>query len=717
MRRLAGLPAVVFAGDRRVWRAASLLAIPLVLLAVFYCVKPRDYFTGTNAVEADSYVAETAPGQLLCVPGLQLPAETARIRLQVIAATSARPALRMRLRTAGQTIERELAATTVGPSRVSAAVFSVPAVHSARAASLCVRASGVVNWGGTPLVVPPAPAPPTLNGKAIAARVAVWYLPRAGARRSYLSRIGKILTRASLFRPGPVGPWLYVLILFVLLPALAIAAVRCLALAASGDGPRRPLAWLFAIAALNFCCWALITPAFQAPDEIDHFAYTQSLVERGKAPARDAGSPLPRWSSSENLALEDSGFLTDHQVGDTRAPWTIGQQRRYEAQVHELHPRGSDGGGNETAATHGPIYYAALAPGYFLASASPFSQLTLMRLTSALIGALAVVFAYLLARELAPGRRWLAVLAALIVAYEPMYGFISGAVNNDVGVNAGAACLEWLLIRMLRRGVTVRWGILTGVVLLLLPIIKGTAYSLYPVAALTVLLALWRHHRRANVPGWTGFAVAVVVFEVLSKTIAGLGQAAGGNTPGLGSTAGATGGAAEHPLGFLAYLWEVFLPRLSFMAPHFENTSIPAFTIFIERGWGAFGWYDVFFPRWLFIVILIAMLAVPVLGVVALVRERPFVRRRLFELAILVLMPIVVVVGFEAAFYTPAVRPAIAEFGRYAFPAIAPLAVIAVASLQAFGRRGALLIGAGVLVAMIALSYAGQLTTLTGFYA
>ncbi len=60
-----------------------------------------------------------------------------------------------------------------------------------------------------------------------------------------------------------------------------------------------------------------------------------------------------------------------------------------------------------------------------------------MRIGSALIGALVVLFTFLLARELAPGRPWLAVLAALLVAYEPMYGFISGIVNNDVGVNAG----------------------------------------------------------------------------------------------------------------------------------------------------------------------------------------------------------------------------------------------------------------------------------------
>jgi len=40
-----------------------------------------------------------------------------------------------------------------------------------------------------------------------------------------------------------------------------------------------------------------------------------------------------------------------------------------------------------------------------------------------------------------------------------------------------------------------------------------------------------------------------------------------------------------------------------------------------------------------------------------------------------------------------------------------------VASLQALGRRWALFAGGGLLAAMLALSYASQLLTLTGFYA
>jgi hypothetical protein len=728
VRRLRRIPAVVFAGDPRVWRAALVVAVPLVALLAYYCLRPRDYYTGTDSVEALSYIAETPPGKPACVPAVQIPAGTGRIRLQVTSATTLRPALRMVLNVSGasRAIYSDLPATAVPANRVSAPEFAIP-VTSARSArgssSLCITAQGLVNWGGTPLLPPPSTYPPTVAGAPVSGRLAIWYLPPAGSQRSYVSRAWKILSRASLFRPGFVGPWLYVVILLVLLPGLALASVRCLALAGAGGGfrQRRMAAVLFAIAALNFACWALITPPFQAPDEVDHFAYTQSLVERGEAPSRDPASPLPRWSSAESLALEDMSFTTDHQVGDTRMPWTASAQSYYRGQVAHNRPSAANGGGNETAATHGAIYYAALAPAYMIASASPLDQLTLMRLTSALIGALTVLFAFLLARELAPGRPWLAVLAALLVAYQPMYGFISGAVNNDVGVNAGAAALELLLILLVRRGFTWKLGLLTGGLLIALPIVKATGESLYPVAGLAILATLWRHHRRIDLAGFAALLLAALAVHELADRLANVfrtsAAVAAGGISGSAAASGAVSEVLAHPLGYLGYLWEVFLPRLSFMAPHFETASPPAFLIFVERGWGAFGWYDVLFPHWMYLVIFAAMLLTAVLTVVAVRREWRFVRANLIETGLLLLMPIAVVAGFEAAYYTPGARALVAEFGRYAFPAIAPLAVIVVASLQAFGRRWAVLAGAGLLVGMLTLSYAAQLVTLTGFYA
>jgi hypothetical protein len=713
--------ALVFAGDRRVWRTAAVCAVPLVALILVYCLRPRPYVTGSDSVEVVTYVAPTPAGAQVCVPGLQLPAGTARVQLQLVSRTQERPELHMTLRLGGRTVRSSLPPVGVQASRISTPTFAIPelAAHPAyTAATLCLTAGDLVNWGGTPLSGAP-PHPPTLQGKPFPAQLAVWYLPPAGAQSSYVARAGAILRHASLFRPGAVGPWLYVLILLVVLPALALAAVRCLALALVPGGMRRLALWLFAIAAVNFACWALITPPFQAPDEIDHFAYTQSLVQRGEGPARSAASLLPRWSNAEDLVLQDMSFFTDHQVGDTTMPWAPAQEREYVKQVSELHPPASNGGGYETASPHGPIYYAALAPAYVLAGSSPLAQLTLMRLTSALIGALAVLFAFLLVRELAPGRPWLAVVAALLVAYEPMYGFISGAVNNDVGVNAGAAALLYLLFRMARRGVTWRWGLVTGALVIALPIVKATALSLYPIAGLAFLIAVWRHHRRrADVLGWVGLALGALIVQELQVHLSGVFHPV--SSTATAGTAGATavvGLAREHPLGFLAYMWELFLPRLPFMAPHFVGLGNPAFTIFVKRGWGAFGWYDVFFPHWVYLAIAGAMALVPLLGLVAIYREWPYVRRNVLDFALLVLTPLAVMAGFEAAFYTIGTRPFLPEFGRYEFPAIICLAALVVASLHAFGRRWALQVGIGLTVATIALGFAAQLVTLTTFYA
>jgi hypothetical protein len=713
------VPAVVFAGDRRVWLAAATCAVPLALLIGFYCLRPQPYYTGTDSVETYTYVAEVRAGVPVCVPDLQLPAGTGDVRFSVLSATRQRPLLQMALSESGQTIHSQLAPMRVPADRISGADFRIPltpAAPATRPASLCVTAAGLVNWGGTPLTAP-GNDPPSSGGTPLPARLAIWYLRSPQAQRSYLEQAGAIFARAALFRPGLVGAWTYPLLLFVVLPATALLALRCLALARAGR-VRRLGAWLFAIAAVNALCWALITPPFQAPDEVDHFAYVQSLVERGEGPSHELASTLPRWSSAETLALQDMDFFTDHQVGDSRPPWLAHQQREYRQQTAKLMPSASDGGGYSTSAIHGPIYYLALAPAYALTSgASIFSQLTLMRFTSALLGALVALFTFLLARELAPRRPWLWALAALLVAYQPMYGFISGAVNNDVGVNAAAAALELLLIRLLRRGITIPWGALTGAVLIALPIVKGTGLSLYPVAALVFLGALWRYHSRRALVGWAALALGALAMSELSAHVLSLVQPASATTGAstISSNATAVSEAFHHIPDYLSYLWQAVLPRLPFMTPHFP-TSHPYFVIFVERGWGAFGWYDVLFPRWVYVVIFVAMIVTFPLAGWAGRREWTWLRTHWMEALAVVLMPVAVIAGFEAAYYTPGTRPAIAEFGRYAFPAIGPLALLVVGALHAFGRRRVLFVGTAVTTAMMALSYASQLLTLTRFY-
>ncbi|GAC1436396.1 MAG: hypothetical protein NVSMB51_07770 [Solirubrobacteraceae bacterium] len=700
------------------------MGLPLALLMLVWLLVPRDYVTGTNSVNTFTYVLSSDRGQIVCVPGLKLPAGTAGLRMHVVSHTRVRPRLDLVLRSAAGELRSSLGPTRIRGTRVSAPVFrfarSAPR-PAARAATLCVTAGDKVNWGGVPLAVhgdvPQDPgSTPTLNGTpALGARVAVAFLPAAGEQRSYLQRAGDTLRRAALFRPGWCGVWLYVFVLLVVLPGLALAAIRLIALTAAGRGRRVGL-WLFSICALNAVCWSLITPAFQVPDEVDHFAYVASIATRGKSPDK-ANTGRARWSSAETAAILATRFDLDHQAADTKVPWLASDVSFYEAYRRTHVARDGDGGGPETAAPHGPLYYLAVAPGFLAGGAgNVFDQLQLSRFISALIGALPALFTYLMCAEVAPGRRWLGVLAGLLVAFEPMYGFISGGVNNDVGVNAAAAALELLLLRLVIRGPTVPRVLASAVVLMLAPQFKGTAYSLFPLAGLAFALALVRHHTRRDAGRWGLLLGAAAATQALWTRIAPTFGSHVFTTVGGGSPVTSTG-ALQHPLGYVSYLWQVFLPRLSFMHEHFA-VGVPAFQIFVERGFGAFGWYDVLFPDWVLRLIEAAMLLTALLGLLAARRERAYVRRMLPALLLLVATPAAVVAGFEAAFYYDnGLRPAVAEFGRYAFPAIGPLAILVIGSLHAFGRRRLLAAGTGLVVAMIALSIAGQLLELTAFYA
>jgi hypothetical protein len=743
---------VVFAGDRRVWMAAALAAVPALALIAFYCLRPNFYYTGTNSVAEGTHLKHVPARTPVCTPAvLELPAGTAFVRLKLRSATHERPALRLTLRVGSSTVYSTLAPMHVVPNRISNADFAISktaASPAARYASLCTQADQRgVEWAVTdvPSIVAQSV---TVAGVPLPDQLAVWFLPPAGAQRSYLQDAGAIFQRAAMFRPSFVGAWTYWLLILLVLPAIGFSGVRCLALALGstarpnptrsedadmprehtargGSAPgawsaRRAAGWLFAIAALNFACWALITPAFQAPDEVDHFAYVQSVIERGEGPSTDSAAPLDRWSSAESLALEASAFPTDHEHADTRMPGTPLAADRYRELYAVEHPPAGNGGGYSTTAVHGPLYYLALAPGYLAAGhGATFSQLTLTRVMSALLGALAALFAFLIARELAPARPWLAVLAGLLVVYEPMYGFISGALNNDVGVNAAAAAAAFLLIRALRRGMNIRWGLLTGATLVAVPLVKQTGLSLYPVAVLALTGAFALHHGRSALRGWASLAAgAILMDEVSARVLSALQPPASANGfSAIGANTSAAHEALTHIPEYLSYLWQVFLPRLPGMAQHFDVGGIPAFTIFIRRGWGAFGWYDVFFPHWVYLAILAVMLAAVPVGLLAARREWGWIRRNWLEAMTVILVPVAVIAGFEAAYYSPGVQTLIPTFGRYVFPAIAPLAVLVVGVLHGFGRRNMFYVGVVLLVAMIALSYSSQLLTLTSFYA
>lgn len=204
-------------------------------------------------------------------------------------------------------------------------------------------------------------------------RISVWFLPPDGRQRSLLASLGTIFDRAALFRPGFVGPWTYPVLLFVVLPLTWLLSLLLLLKAAAGRPlrlrGRRVRAGLLIglVAFLNAGSWALITPAFNTPDEPDHFAYVQYLAETGHTPSK-VPSAQPAFSTEQVLAINATDTYSVISNTEARPPWLSSDVRTWEHLRAGLkpHPRNNGGGYTPAAAIHDPPYYALGALAYLI---------------------------------------------------------------------------------------------------------------------------------------------------------------------------------------------------------------------------------------------------------------------------------------------------------------------------------------------------------------
>jgi Predicted membrane protein (DUF2142) len=713
----------LFAGDRRVWLAGAAVLVAALALIAWYLLRSEEHYTGTNSVGVRSLIADVPASSRLCVPGLEVPAGTGRVQLALEWRELVRPALRATLRTpAGvhRATVPEAILRPAGPVGVDLAFTGLPTEGDSVPGHLCVTpARGAVTVAGTSGLLAGRP-PPTIDGEPLTGRPAIRYLPPAGDDSTLLSLIDDAARRAALFRPGWAGPWLYAALFLVLLPGMWLVALRLLATRSAGSGSVRAAALtIAAVAIVNAVAWSLVTPPWHGPDEPDHFAYAQTLAELGDTPAREE-SDAPPYSSRHSAALDATSTFSVVGLGDTHPPWLPADELRYERRLSEEAGAEDDGGGYLfSTSSHLPGYYGLTLPAYLAADGgSTFTELTWMRLLTALLAGVAALCAFLTVRELAPGSEWLAVAAGLLVAFHPMASFMAGVVNNDAGVNAAAALLVFLLVRGLRRGLTVPLAVALGATLALLPAMKATGTALYPAAAVGIAGMVWRRRERADLVAYAALAGSAAAFLVVRRVVTSALEApsvATGKTAGGASVGGTVSRVLDDPNLYLSYTWQMFLPRLPFMNDlHVQKW--PAFDVFIEGGWAAFGWLVIRFPQWVYVVIAALSLAVGALCVVAVARHLPAARRLGWELAVLVIALVGVLAGVEGAYFTDRPRPVPAEQGRYIFTALVPLAAIAVGAALAFRARYAPAVATALVAAVIALAYASQLLALTSFF-
>jgi hypothetical protein len=485
--------------------------------------------------------------------------------------------------------------------------------------------------------------------------------------------------------------------------------------------PRRALArvpttaWICAlIALLNGAAWSIITPPFQGRDEPSHFAYVQQLAETGTLPH----NTTEHYGFSPQEALVLKGLHQEEIKLSPEIPAisSTGEQRQLTQDVDENQSRVGSGEAG-VATSEPPLYYAIETVPYAMGGGNTLTQLELMRLVGALFAAITAILTFFFIREVVPSVPWTATIGAACVAVQPLFGFMSGTLNPDTMLYAVSAAVFLCLARGFRRGFDRRLAVVTGVMIAVGFLTKlnfiGLAFGAF--AGLVVLGVREARTRGGEALGSLAIAIGIGLSPALLYVVVnGL-----SGKPAFGSV-------VENTLSFnhnsyfheIAYIWELYLPRLPGMAHYFAGLSTFR-DIWFDRSVGLYGWLDTQFPNWVDNVALVLATAIALLCAREMIVRRKALRARLPELAIYATMSVGVLVIVGAASYSTVLNASGVEvYGdpRYLLPMLPLLGAVLALAVRGAGRRWAPVTGAVILVLFLAHDLFSQLQTIARYY-
>jgi 4-amino-4-deoxy-L-arabinose transferase-like glycosyltransferase len=411
--------------------------------------------------------------------------------------------------------------------------------------------------------------------------------------------------------------------------------------------------------------FAINTPDWQAPDEPAHYNYVRQLAA-GKWPIIEEGD----YDQAYQSEVISSGFDPRYSV----SPF----------EYEDYQP---------------PMYYLLLTPVFWLTGGS----LLALRLVSVLLGAGVVLFAYLIVERLFPGREWLALSAAVFVAFLPQHVAMLAAVNNDSLAELLIAAILWLLIGLLLTGqrragwpqpgsadrALLAIGLLLGLGLLT----KATVYIMVPVIGLSLLWLYrgkWRPLIRNGVMVYGPAVLLGGVWWVRNLSVYG-----SWDVLGIGAHNAVVIGQPQ------TVEWIAERGLLQTLVA-FGQTTFQSF-------WGQFGWMGVPMPGWIYrLLLLLSLAAVMGLALAVLHGTKTLYGPKPSRPAIT--LALVTTFAFSLLLYLAYNLTFVQHQGRYLFPALIPISAGVVVGLSFWLRplidrwpAIAFLLPAVLLVGLVAL--------------
>jgi len=224
--------------------------------------------------------------------------------------------------------------------------------------------------------------------------------------------------------------------------------------------------------------FGLATPIFEAPDEANHFLFVRYLQIQHALPVQTLDQDGARAHHPPLyfvLAAIISGWVPNAGGAERVEPqqnanlWFRYGDQSNDHKVKYLH----------TLQERWPFQGQALA-------------VHILRLLSTVFSALAVWFTYLSVQELLPAYGPVALLAAALLAFNPMVLFMSGVVQNSTAALASSAALLYALSRWLRQGFTLTRWVWLGVLFSAAILFQTSGLVLAAPVGLVLIYNAWR---------------------------------------------------------------------------------------------------------------------------------------------------------------------------------------------------------------------------------
>jgi uncharacterized membrane protein len=247
---------------------------------------------------------------------------------------------------------------------------------------------------------------------------------------------------------------------------------------------RVALLLLFWAAVVHF---AVTLPPFEGSDEDKHFAYVTTLRDNGTFPDPRQSLQLATRQASGQAPL----YYVAAWMWSTLAPdYTWDDGLRLNRYVNPVRP---------VVGWPDNANVFMFGPDQIPSESNPLLDEALMwqRWLSPLMGMLAVALAYASARLLL-SRTW-SLFAMLLFAFNPVLIFMFAYVTNDAAAILASSASTCCLMVILRRPVTPRPALVTGVVIGLGVLTKASVLVFAPIAMMVVLLRIIPVNQRGRV--------------------------------------------------------------------------------------------------------------------------------------------------------------------------------------------------------------------------